>query len=140
MLCPRCERDLAEENFGWRTSERLRRKAYCKDCTRAYANDHYQKNRVKRLEQISSANKKTRLANLDRLSEYKAEQSCADCNERNPVVLEFDHLRDKVECVSIMARNGYRWDRILAEMGKCEVVCANCHRKRTHSRRLASLV
>ncbi len=59
---------------------------------------------------------------------------CVDCGERDPVVLEFDHLADKeFEVCSNLA--GRSWKSILAEMEKCEVVCSNCHRRRTAQRR-----
>jgi hypothetical protein len=46
------------------------------------------------------------------------------------MVLEFDHLRDK--CFNIGEALPYRnWASVLAEIEKCEVVCANCHRRRT---------
>jgi len=56
---------------------------------------------------------------------------CADCGESDIVVLEFDHQRDKVADVSLLARDGYSLDKIKREIDKCEVVCANCHRRRT---------
>jgi hypothetical protein len=47
--------------------------------------------------------------------------------------LEFDHLRDK--CFDIGQSLPYRsWQSILDEIEKCEVVCANCHRRRTARR------
>ncbi len=50
------------------------------------------------------------------------------------MVLEFDHLRDKR--FDIGASLPYRnWQSILDEIAKCEVVCANCHRRRTARRR-----
>ncbi len=49
------------------------------------------------------------------------------------MVLEFDHLRDKAFAIgaSLPYRN---WEAILAEIAKCDVVCANCHRRRTARR------
>ena len=59
---------------------------------------------------------------------------CVDCGEGDPVVLEFDHLRDKRFSIGqeLVRRS---WRSILAEIEKCEVVCANCHRRRTARRR-----
>ena len=59
---------------------------------------------------------------------------CADCGERDPVVLEFDHLRDKTFDIGSKLIHK-AWPAVLAEIAKCEVVCANCHRRRTARRR-----
>ena len=60
-----------------------------------------------------------------------------DCGQNDPVVLEFDHLRDKR--FNVGSGLPYRnWESILAEIQKCEVVCANCHRRRT-SRRIGAV-
>jgi hypothetical protein len=64
---------------------------------------------------------------------YKQEHYRAHRGETDPVVLEFDHLRDKKFTISkgIRDRN---WQSVLDEIAKCEVVCANCHRRRTARR------
>ena len=64
------------------------------------------------------------------LLEFFETHACVDCGETDPLVLEFDHRGDKLFGVS----NGLRdraWVAVLAEMAKCDVVCANCHRRRT---------
>lgn len=71
-----------------------------------------------------------------RLAEFKQSKGCADCGETNPIVLDFDHLRDKKYNVSQMVHDGFSWVAIEKEMKKCEVVCANCHRIRTHNRKM----
>jgi hypothetical protein len=70
---------------------------------------------------------------LEYLLVYLREHPCVDCGEGDPVVLEFDHLRDKKFGVA----QGFRdreWQSVLDEIAKCEVVCANCHRRRTARR------
>ena len=63
------------------------------------------------------------------------EASCADCGEEDMVVFEFDHVRgDKVESVARMISQGAGVGKIQREIEKCEVVCANCHRRRTARR------
>ena len=67
----------------------------------------------------------------EKVIEYLREHPCVDCGETDIVVLEFDHQGDKAEEVNLMVRAGAPWRRILAEIMKCEVVCANDHRRRT---------
>jgi L-lysine 2,3-aminomutase len=71
-----------------------------------------------------------------RLAEIKEKSGCVDCREKNPIVLDFDHLKDKKYNVSRMIHDGFSWKAILKEINKCEVVCANCHRIRTYFRLL----
>jgi 5-methylcytosine-specific restriction endonuclease McrA len=71
------------------------------------------------------------------LLEYLAEHPCTDCGEDDPVTLEFDHLEDKVFDISRGLRER-PWKAVQDEIDKCEVVCANCHRRRT-ARRLGSV-
>ena len=48
------------------------------------------------------------------------------------VVLDFDHVRGKKrKAVSRMIGEGYGLIAISEEMAKCEVRCANCHRRKT---------
>jgi proline-rich tail region repeat protein len=56
---------------------------------------------------------------------------CVDCGEGDPVVLDFDHRRDKREHVPRLANFGYSVSTLEAEIAKCDVRCANCHRIRT---------
>ena len=66
----------------------------------------------------------------------KLERGCADCPPGSwwpPVCLDFDHVRgEKLYDVSCMTRRS--WAAIDAEIAKCDVVCSNHHRIRTHER------
>jgi hypothetical protein len=77
--------------------------------------------------------KERRLLNRDKLLEYLLSHPCVDCGESDPIVLEFDHINgNKIANVSSI-KNTKNWDQVLAEIAKCEVRCANCHRRRTAS-------
>ena len=69
-----------------------------------------------------------------RLKEIKEKSGCVDCGETNHIVLDFDHLSNKKYNVSRMIHDGFSWAAIKKEIAKCEVVCSNCHRIRTHNR------
>lgn len=66
---------------------------------------------------------------------YKLEHPCVDCGEADPVVLTFDHKDKKkgaiANLVHTMAHRKFAWEKILAEIAKCEVRCFNCHMRRT---------
>jgi hypothetical protein len=63
------------------------------------------------------------------------DKPCADCGEKYPPwVMDFDHVSgNKLADIATLVKTGSR-SRLLAEIEKCEVVCANCHRQRTHDR------
>ncbi|MEY2434356.1 MAG: hypothetical protein QOC92_4081 [Acidimicrobiaceae bacterium] len=83
---------------------------------------------------IHARTRRMRLELATLILEYLIVHPCVDCGETDPVVLEFDHLRDKVDNVSGLVRRLRTWEAIQDEIAKCEVVCANCHRRRTSQR------
>jgi hypothetical protein len=101
-------------------------------------------------EQQKEASRRHYLANKDRVAartaerrrtvrsqvyDIKASTPCADCGVRYPYyVMQFDHTgTDKVMDVSKLMRSA-GLERIMAEISKCEIVCANCHSVRTWER------
>lgn len=66
-----------------------------------------------------------------KMMDFYKSHPCVDCGEDDPRVLDFDHLNNKKYNVSSLLRKEYSWDSILEEAAKCEVRCANCHRKKT---------
>jgi len=69
------------------------------------------------------------------LAMLKLEKGCADCGyDKDPAALDFDHVGEK--SFSIGDNRLISWERLLPEIDKCEVVCANCHRIRTVRRKL----
>ena len=77
-----------------------------------------------------------RVENQVHLADYLAENPCIDCGEEDIRVLEFDHRPGvvKVAEVTRMADSGLNWPIVMAEISKCDVRCANCHRRRTAER------
>jgi len=57
---------------------------------------------------------------------------CADCGERDPVVLDYDHVDHTREHVSTLVLLGADLGQLFEEMLSCEIRCANCHRIRHH--------
>ena len=58
---------------------------------------------------------------------------CVDCgNTFPPCAMDFDHRGNKLDSVSRLVSNGFSINKIMEEIAKCDLVCANCHRIRTH--------
>ena len=64
------------------------------------------------------------------------EVPCADCKQVfPPACMDFDHLDGNEKLFDIGRGRLKPWNVLMAEIAKCEVVCANCHRLRTEARR-----
>lgn len=100
----------------------------CKACTKRYSKKWYNEGGRQK---IVANNRTNSNARRQLICEYLEKHPCTDCRESDILVLEFDHLHSKEGNISAMVAWGYSWSRILREIEKCEVVCANCHRKRT---------
>jgi tRNA G26 N,N-dimethylase Trm1 len=69
--------------------------------------------------------------NRAKVTEFLLVHPCTDCGEKDVRVLEFDHRKNKIRGVGEMIIGHFSWKRIMAEIKKCDVRCANCHRRRT---------
>ena len=98
-----------------------------------YQQGYYEANK-ERLKQTNADHAvKLRRRNQRHIYDFLLQHPCIDCGETDPVVLDFDH-RDGVEklgTISNMAICKVSIKRLQAEMDKCDVRCANCHRRRT---------
>jgi hypothetical protein len=84
---------------------------------------------------LMTARKKKQIEILQRfIIKYLKAHPCVDCTVSDIRVLEFDHLRDKDMNVSHLVGGGHSLKRLIVEIEKCVVVCANCHRIRTYTR------
>jgi len=68
--------------------------------------------------------------NREYVEKIKRQCKCKFCNEARPQSLDFHHKdpETKRAKVSLLVKDGYSIKTIQAEIDKCEVVCANCHR------------
>jgi hypothetical protein len=130
--CGRCGEVKAVDQFTYHACKG-RRDAYCKPCRASYGREHYLQNKERYVRQAKERNDRVRAERLEWLLDYLAEHPCVDCGENDPIVLEFDHLGDKEFSIAY-GINNRRWDLVLDEIEKCEVRCANCHRRRSAER------
>lgn len=130
--CSICKRNLPLGDFNRSSRRKDGRQSHCRKCNSERAKAYYRRNRKHHLKVVKEGNARRKRENQRRLLELLSHESCSDCGEQDPVVLDFDHVRGrKIKAVSKMVVDGNSWDTILKEIAKCEVRCANCHRRKT---------
>lgn len=98
---------------------------------------HYAAHRDKVIEKAKEYSKAARDRIRAHIRAHLLQNPCVDCGETNTIVLEFDHIEaagKKEFNISDAVRRGYGMKKIEAEIAKCKVRCANCHRKKTYER------
>ena len=95
---------------------------------------HYAKHRERVIESAKKYSKIARDRIRAFITAHLKANPCVDCGETDPVILEFDHLKTKDFNISDAARKGVSIKKLNDEIAKCEVRCANCHRRKTYER------
>ncbi len=84
-------------------------------------------------EVVSNYNHKKYLEGKEFITRFKEGKPCLDCKDFfPPFCLDFDHRQNKYRNVSQMKH--YPKSKLILELNKCDLVCANCHRIRTQKR------
>ena len=122
--------------------ELVKNRTYCKRCNAQWTLNWKRKNPQKAKEVQHNWWKRNRKAHRihvreaaalkrEKFKAWKLTQKCARCPENHPACLEFHHRDPKQKDMNIsqMWRLGYSWERLTEEIAKCDVLCANCHRK-----------
>ena len=126
--CTICEEYLPKttEFFATRTDKKtLTFQSNCRVCQKKYRKEHYNKNKKKYIDKAAKYTKEI----IDWFYEIKKTLKCEICDENRYWVLDFHHKDPKKKDmeISILIRMGNK-NRIIEEMQKCSVLCANCHR------------
>ena len=101
----------------------------------AQKREWYVANRVQHLAKTKERHAARRNAIRETILKYKQSHPCVDCGETDPVVLDFDHVGEKSFGICSAIPRLIPPEKVLVEIEKCEVRCANCHRRMTHKRR-----
>ena len=129
--CRVCRETKPLVEFPFRSLRQQTRQWICLLCQRDYTNQWYSRNRKRQIANAKQRNHRATAELRTRVREYLLDHPCVDCGESDPGVLDFDHLRDKRANVSTLVQSGVSWESLADEIAKCEVRCANCHRRRT---------
>ena len=105
-----------------------------REARNAYMRDYNARNPLPQRARVAARKKLIRQENRGTIAQAK-DRPCADCGNRFPsYVMDFDHVRgtkrfDIGNHTQVMPSPA----QLAAEIAKCDVVCSNCHRIRTHA-------
>lgn len=118
-LCPSCKKNE-------RTKHTKKYAAYCKDCTNTKNKNRYLNDKSRHLLRSKAHQARIKFE----LHCLKASIGCYMCSETDPRALDFHHKnpQDKKGQILILWHNLGK-QVAMEEIAKCELLCANCHRK-----------
>jgi len=128
--CSSCKEIKEFNEFHRSSKSKDNYQSRCKICNKEQRKEYY-KTAIGKNNNLD-AGRRQRHKNRTKLIEYLKSHPCIRCGETDIVVLEFDH-RDpntKVANISKLVRNS-SWKKIQEEIDKCDVLCANDHKRRT---------
>lgn len=138
--CSKCNLNKPLSDFYCRKTG-LRANEYyekCKDCYRSRGRNYYNENREKQLMLALLRKRRYKEERRKFIEGLKYNKPCMDCKKIFPPwIMDFDHREGalKVGSISRMAvTDTSNFEKIKIEIAKCDLVCANCHRQRTHDR------
>jgi len=107
-------------NAAWRAANA--------DKVRGYWRAWYARNRAA----VGLARRRRKAEVRHFIQAHKAALRCVDCGENHPATLDFHHTNpaEKERSLGDIGKYGWSRTKVLAEIAKCVVLCANCHRKR----------
>ena len=126
-ICNTCKKEKDIEEFAWRNKSKNIRSSECKVCHKQFRKDHYETNKVSEKKRIYDRRRELAMW----FNEYKKTLKCECCQENHPSCIEFHHTNPKEKEINVSecTSDGWSKERIMKEVAKCRVLCANCHRK-----------
>ncbi|HET9946317.1 MAG TPA: hypothetical protein VFR56_11760 [Actinomycetes bacterium] len=127
--CCSCGKEQSLDQFNKRKAASDGLQSRCRTCCRLW----YVANAAAHKANVRRRNDEQRHVLHEQLAAYLRQHPCVDCGETDIRCLEFDH-RDrstKSAEISRLVAGAFAWEVLLREIEKCDVRCANCHRRRT---------
>lgn len=104
----------------------------CRKCQREWYKNYYTNSPTEK-ERLFAKNKELKIFNRKMVQELK-EIPCMDCGVSYPYyVMDFDHRDPNTKNREVALMLTWSTATLLQEIEKCDIVCANCHRIRTHA-------
>lgn len=129
--CKKCDQNLPIQEFSRNVKNKDGLNHWCKECYKIYFKQYYKDNTEKHRIIAYKVNEKKKRYLMQLVSDVKKDKGCQNCKENDPDCLDFHHIdpKEKEFTISEQVRKKVNPDKLLAEINKCIVLCANCHRK-----------
>lgn len=127
--CSRGQHEVDVSLFNKRSKSKDGLTVWCKPCLADYERERYHNgDRVRKIRNRNTQVERTRQKYWD----FLCSSVCDNCGNSDPEVLECDHREPSEKSFNVSEMIWYySWSRIKSEIDKCDILCANCHRKRT---------
>lgn len=130
-ICAKCNEEKPIDQFSVKNKKTGKRRAHCHACQRPINQARYAQDKSSYFRR----NKERRKRLSEWLIELKS-KPCMDCGNSYPsCAMDFDHRDRSQKKFTLNGRqlDQYSREMVLAEIAKCDLVCAVCHRIRTHA-------
>lgn len=124
---PFCKGDVREDGFIFRAYHgRLQKNGFLKEDW--FSPEKY----VEYEERQNKLRLKRQKERKEFIEQYKIEQGCCKCGYNNhPAALDFSHKNPSEKDFNISMGRFYSIKKLMEEIQKCDILCANCHREKT---------
>lgn len=138
--CTKCKLPKEESEFFFKNKATGKLHSYCKQCKRELDRLSYRKDGNARAEKIRFNARKSIKRAKEFVRELKMQSVCRKCKDNRWYVLDFHHLENKEDTISMLVHKGPSMKKLQAEIAKCEILCSNCHREEHYFKRLNGAV
>ena len=140
--CTRCGQDKLESAFN---KSRYGLTARCKECLQFLDRERYNNNHLGRKDQTINRQRTRYKENGEEMRSLQNQKTyefklkmiwaihdgkCGECGFEHPAALQFHHRDPSQKLFQLQAiprTRSHPWSEILAEIAKCDLLCANCH-------------
>lgn len=128
-LCKRCETQKPLTDFNKRNDRADQVQHLCRECNSEYGKEWYEKNKKKRI--AAAMKRKQELKQW--VAKQKEGQPCEECGwAGSAAAMHWHHVNPEEKLFSISdGSNRYGKKKIIEEIKKCRLLCANCHAEAT---------
>ena len=132
--CKQCDTSLDITMFPYRDGSKRLRRSWCVDCC-YLKGKQWRRTRSPKQQVIIKARRKEVLNTSREFVNELKDNPCMDCGGKfPPCAMDYDHRDPSIKKHGVGTMLTSTKETILADIAKCDLVCANCHRVRTFKR------